>query len=72
MAEKLTKAKSDLTFEQIMLSEVPNATYGELIEFSRELANRINDAKSFEDTVSGELVAAVLHNWCLALEKPRG
>lgn len=65
------KAKPGLTFEQIMLSEIPNATYGELIEFSRELANRINDAKSFDEAASGELVAAVLHNWSLAQEKPR-
>lgn len=66
----MTKAKPGLSFEQIMLSEVPNATYGELLDFSKELANRIADNKSFDKEIDAELIAAVLHEWATNLEKP--
>lgn len=66
MAEKM---KPGLSFEQLMLAEVPNATYGELVAFGRALADRISDAKQYDREIDGELLASILHAWSRALDE---
>lgn len=51
------------TLEQRILEPILTAGYGELTDFAEALADRINNATSYEDRPTGVLVAAVLFNW---------
>ena len=51
------------TLEQRILEPILAAGYGELIEFATTLADRINNATSYDAKPTGDVVASVLFAW---------
>ena len=52
-----------LSLTDRILELVLSAGYGEMLDLTTELANRINDNVEFEARPDGELIARILFTW---------